>query len=266
MKILRIIWNDIRSGQNIDVYITVGVAIVVGVLGILSIASSTIIASATLAILALMAINLLLNRYENENIRKLIAQQQNSSGLSEKFLEPKYRLFEAKQHLMSARTAFFWGTDLARTVPLLDYEMIEGLRAGLSIKFLFIKPGSGIDSTAVEMASFRYSNSGKGTDAINQDIERNFRCLATYRNSASQGKVEARVVNYLPPWTIIAINPHSPNGDMYVHLTPFRVPNEVRPSFHLSAKDDEKWFSFFLEQFEKVWEVAEPVNLDNYKI
>jgi hypothetical protein len=264
MKLFRVVWNDIRAGQNIDIYITVGIAIAVAILGVLGIANSIIIASATLAILALMSVNLLLNRYENENIRKLISQQQQSTGLAEKFLKPKYRLFEVKQHLISSQTAFFWGADLARTIPLLDYEIIQGLRNGLQVKFLFIKPGNGLGGDAVRMASFRYSN-GKEISAINQDIERNFRYLATYQSSTPHGRIEVRVIDYLPPWTIIAVNPFSPTGAMFVHLTAFRVPNEVRPSFELSASDDEKWFTFFLEQFESVWEVAEPINLDRYK-
>lgn len=264
MKIFRTVWNDIKAGHNLDIYITVGIAIAVAVLGVLGIANSDVIASAILAILALMAINLLLNRYENENIRKLISQQQSAIGLSERFLTASYRLDSVKQHIASAQTAFLWGMDLARTVPMLEDSIIEGLRSGLSIRVLLIKPGTGADSTAVPMTSFRYSKEGKGIKAINQDIERNFCRLVRYRNSAGQGNVEVRVVNYLPPWTIIALNPDSLTGDMYVHLTPFRIPNDLRPSFQLSARNDDKWFRFFSDQFEQVWAEAEHINLNSY--
>ena len=78
MKFFRLVWKDIRSGQNIDVYITVVIAIAVAIFGVIGIADLTIIASATLAILALVSVNLLSNRRENENIRELLEKQEQS--------------------------------------------------------------------------------------------------------------------------------------------------------------------------------------------
>jgi hypothetical protein len=263
MKFFRLVWKDIRSGQNIDVYITVFIAIAVAIFGVIGIADLTVIASATLAILALVSVNLLSNRRENENIRELLEKQEQSGGLAKRFLKPKYMLFEAKQFLIGSRKAFFWGADFARTIPLLDYEIGQALQAGTEIKFLIIKPNGSVPSIAVQMAAFRHTSNG--ADEINSDIERNFRYLASYASSTSIGKVEVRVVDYLAPWTIIAIDPLLQTGKMFVHLTPFRVPNEVRPSFELAFKEDTEWFNFFVEQFESVWSVAEPVNLESYK-
>lgn len=66
MQMLRRIWEDVRRGENIDLYLTVGVAIVLALLNVLGFAPQSLIAPVTLAVLGLLAINSLVNRRKIE--------------------------------------------------------------------------------------------------------------------------------------------------------------------------------------------------------
>jgi len=70
----------------------------------------------------------------------------------------------------------------------------------------------------------------------------------------------------LPPYTITCCDPQLINGHMFVRLSSFRVPNQIRPTFELTSANDKYWFNFFVEQFESVWREAESVDPNHIKI
>jgi hypothetical protein len=79
MRILRLVWDDIKYGENIDLYITVAIAILLTIFSILwPDQLSSRIESLTLTILALFAISLLVNRRKMEAI-----QRQNEIAMAE---------------------------------------------------------------------------------------------------------------------------------------------------------------------------------------
>ena len=59
----------------------------------------------------------------------------------------------------------------------------------------------------------------------------------------------------------MSFDPHLPTGQVFVSLLPFRRSSEDRPSFRLKSPKDNDWIHLFKEQFEALWEEAEPVNL-----
>jgi hypothetical protein len=73
VKTLKDIWHDIRTGQNLDVYITAIVAFVIAILGIIG-APQNIVSSATLAILTIISVWLLQGRRENNEIRETLSK------------------------------------------------------------------------------------------------------------------------------------------------------------------------------------------------
>jgi hypothetical protein len=85
IRILEYIWDDIKHGENIDLYITVAIAIPLAIFSTLGLAQLSWTAPLTLTVLALFAISLLVNRRKMEAI-----QQHNEKLLWE---------FEQKNHL-----------------------------------------------------------------------------------------------------------------------------------------------------------------------
>ena len=81
------------------------------------------------------------------------------------------------------------------------------------------------------------------------------------------GKLEVRVVNYLPPYTLYAYDPivtspssweANPNGRIELRLTTFRGSHYRRPTFRLLGDRDGIWYIHFCEEFQKVWNAAKP--------
>lgn len=257
MKLLQNVWQDIRSGQNIDAYITIGIAIIIAVLGITGSASQNIVLSAILAVLALVTTGLLVSRQENKKLQDAVSRIEKLDHLADKFFGREYDRTELKKSIRTSRKAFFWGLNFSRTIPLLKDDIEYGLENGLEIKFLLMKPASQV----IEMAAFRSRDSN--VDELNSTLEINISKLLTLSKKISSGSLEVRCVNYLPCCTIVCFDYHLLSGRMFARLSTFRISNEARPTFELTRKDDNYWYGFFVEQFEAVWKEAEPVNLSN---
>ena len=252
---LKKIWQDIRTGQNLDVLVTILIAVAVAVLGIIGVTDQSIISSAILATLALVSVSLLLNRYRDEQIENALLRIGDHATSSESFLDEEFDRQALSVNIRKSRKAFLWGMTLWRTVPLLTESIEDGLKGGLEIRLLLIKP----HSSAAKMAALRTTHGQM--NKIDMELSANLGHLQNIARQRLGGKLEIRVIDYLAPWTMYAFDPHLPDGQMIVRLTPFRAIGRKRPSIRLSAKVDNKWFQYFSSQFESVWEEAELVSM-----
>lgn len=259
-KIKRFIEN-VR--QYLDFYVTVILAFVIATMGIAGIADQAIISSAILATLGLISYSLIRNRRQDEEIRSKLLEISVTERLSEKFFTQDFRVRDLKEQISQAKEIIFWGLTFTKTVEDLTSPILQALKKEeeYKLRFLLIEH----DSTATEMAAFR-NNLRRQKSKVNELVERTLTRLAEINDatSNSKGKLEVRVVNYLPPWTMIAINPNTFDGFMSIRLTTFGIPNDERPHFELNHREDEYWFKFFLSQFESVWAEGEKVELDRY--
>lgn len=258
MRILRTIWQDILAGRNLDVYITIVIAVMVAILGTIGIADQTVVSSAVLATLALVSASMLANRRESEDIRNILLRIDYAERLAERFFKRKHDRSIIQKRVGNSRKAFFWGLTLTITIPFLKDEIERGLQAGLEARFLIMKPSS----DAVRMAAFRTRDAD--IDRLNHTLRTNLMHLADLVKRKPPGKLTVRVADYLPPWYLAAVDPHRSSGYMLVRLNSFRDPDASRPTFDLTVANDREWFQFFVEQFEAVWRVSEPVDLTQF--
>jgi hypothetical protein len=77
----------------------------------------------------------------------------------------------------------------------------------------------------------------------------------------SGGNLEVRVLDTLPPFGLLAVDKDKPNGRIRIELYPDDCPVSDRPIFELLASRDDKWYSFFNQQFETLWQKASEVNV-----
>jgi hypothetical protein len=251
MKILRRIWQEINSGQNLDIYINIVLTVVVATLGIFGIVNQLIVSSVTLVILALLLTSLLVNRYNSEAIQSAISKLEKHETLPESFLNNKYDRHELAQALHTAHEVFFWGLDFATTIPSLSTDIQQGLASGLEVRFLLVEP----DSSAGEMAIL--ARPEQTLEEFNDAIRRNLNHLSRLAINTSPGKLEFRTVDYYPAFNITAFDPYLPTGWMLVRMVSFR---ERFPTFKLIRAKDEKWFMHIVQQFDAVWEEAKIVS------
>jgi hypothetical protein len=89
------IWNDIRKGENLDVYLAIGVSLVVAIWGLFS---GSFKESAMLMVLGAISVGVLVNRQTNEKIKELIEHRQselNSSSIQDMIAENNNAVIQA---------------------------------------------------------------------------------------------------------------------------------------------------------------------------
>lgn len=141
----------------------------------------------------------------------------------------------------------------------LSYAIEEALKADAKIRFLVIKP----DSAAANVASLRHRFS-REPQLESEKITNVLSRLAKLRSSVNSGQIEAKVVNYVPPYTIVGIDIDHRKGYLWLRLSSPFTDGTRRPTFGLDAIEDKKWFVFFTEQFETMWKISEDIDLKDY--
>lgn len=72
-------------------------------------------------------------------------------------------------------------------------------------------------------------------------------------------ETDLRVIDYLPAWTLIIINPNKRNEDsvIYVELATYNADAEERPTFKVTS-DEKKYFNEFLNEFNDMLRDSRP--------
>ncbi|NOT06249.1 MAG: hypothetical protein HOP27_16780 [Anaerolineales bacterium] len=192
---------------------------------------------------------------KEENIRiyfELLTPSIGSGKLSEIFFKHTDDINEITQAVRTSQKSYFWGTALIMHIPMLQEEIANAIDKGSQIRFLLVKPGSG----ALRLAAFRAKEIEY--EKLNIDLLNNLDTLnALAARKSTKGKLEVKVIDYFAPYTLYLFDVGLPSGWVQARLSSLRVAHTNRPTYRLTKKDDEIWYEYHVEQFEKAWELAE---------
>ena len=240
MKLLQRIWDDIRRGENIDLYLTVVTAIGLAVLNIFGLAPQTLIAPITLAVLGLIAIsNLGTRHYLEEQLQKLTTS-------STSVLRGRSELPSFQERGRAASEIVVVGISLiTAVVPRLDF-FEQKMKDGCTLRFLVLDP----KSPAVQIW-----NVISKVPNVQGDIEQTLKLLEILiqMEQTSKGKCEVRLSNVFLPFGIAAFDPSKDTGFMNVEMFAYKRTSGERPHFLLRRTRDGKWFEFYRSQYEQLW-------------
>lgn len=129
MKPLQRIIEDIKRGENIDLYTTVLVAIILAILNIIGLASPVLLNSLSLTVLALITSAILGNRHRLEDIQDKLVQS-SETGITDEY--PEWRDEDIE------RATEIWWFGVHALAFLRRYrKVIEGkLRKGSKVRVL----------------------------------------------------------------------------------------------------------------------------------
>lgn len=254
LKFFEKVFQDLREGRNVELYVTVGVALVLVVLDVSGFASTEALAAGTLATLALLAYSTLNSR---EQIRSLVETSTATQAVVEQVLSDQARaddfFWERKRSLEQdlAHAGFIGavGVTLSRTVR--DYlDTFENrLASGTHLRFMVIDP----TSQAPRQALLR----GKGGigDSFYADLVRTTlaRICVLAELGDLLGTVELGLLPYTPSFGLFLIDPDEPHGRIIVEIYQHRS-LASNPTFELDAQQDVRWYKFFREQFDLLWQ------------
>lgn len=249
-KVLR----DVREGENLEVYLTLVVVLVLLFLDVFGVVSTGAVAAGTLATLALLAYGTLNSREQMQHLvdtsmatQAVVEQAVSGKPKADDFFWTGRRSLE--RDLIRARFIGIVGLTLSRTVR--DYLDIfeKRLESGACIRFVVIDPAS----QAPQQAVLR-SKGGVGdsfyADLVRTTVERI--CMLAGSDD-SPGTVELGLLPYAPSFGLFLIDPHEPHGRIIVEIYQHKS-LAFNPTFELDAQQDARWYKFFLEQFDLLWE------------
>ena len=245
MKLLKRMWNDVKRGENIDLYITVIIALGLAVLNVTGFAPGDWLAPINLAVLGLLAISVLGNRYRVEETLQQLTQA-TGSLFQEEFPSDLKTDFEAAKEL------WLIGATLTRTIMSNYITFEKKLREGHVIKVLLVHP----EGASVQMMATRYYAPKNRIPEVQSSRGKNNLQLFCDLQKVSPGKMEIRTIETSLAFGTIAVNPSSGSGVLYLEHYPFRAVSTSLPKFVLRASDG-RWYEFFKEEIQALWDAGD---------
>jgi hypothetical protein len=245
MNLFQQAWRDLRSGENIDLYLTIVASLVLVGLNLLGLASDAWIAPLTLTVLALLAIGLLVTRHH------ISRQLRNLALYTGTGLRPRANMASFRQEGKDATEIVVVGISLVSAViPHLDY-LEQKMQRGCKLRFLLLNPQS-VGMQAYNLAS--------NIPNVQHDVEQTLNALAVLMQleKTTKGKCEVRLSEVLLPVGISAFDPNKEGGFMNVEILGYKRHPGDRPHVLLIRARDEKWFDYFRSQYESIWKDSTP--------
>jgi hypothetical protein len=239
-------WDDIRRGENIDLYLTIVAALVFVVLNLVGVASPTLLAPLTLAVLGLLAITNLGNRHRMEEL-----MTEEALTLNDFFREEYPATYQ--EDVDGAAELWLVGVSLNRTIKSQYLRLEQKLRRGDHLRVLLVHPeGPGLEM-AVERGYTRRDVEMKGQEILSVlGLLEDLQALAPER-------LEVRTIQHPLSYGATLTNPDASNGAIYLEHYTFRVTTESYPRYMLRTQDGH-WYDFFKTELRTLWEAGQVWN------
>jgi hypothetical protein len=256
---LRLIFDDIRHGKNIDIYLTIMLAIGVAVLGVAGVADYEIISAATLGTLGLIAAAILTGRRTTAELEDAASQLDAGIKTLEREIRGKRRVSDIfsqgypdlSNEFRTARAISILGYSLSSTITRYYGEFAELLKRRGTLRFLVV---SSIPEALTMLVARSYSM--HETDVMRNHIESNLARLGTLGELARSRQMQIRTIPYVPPYGMVIIEGLDGMCKAYMKIISFKNPDNQHPSFEVTNEVDSVWFQFFVEQFERMWDIG----------
>jgi hypothetical protein len=144
-----------------------------------------------------------------------------------------------------------WLVGVALTTPLntLYSVMEKKLKKGHSIKILLIDP----ESTAIEYSDMRAYTKGN-IDRARNETRNNLHDFCELKQIAPD-RCEIRTIPHPLGHGIVATNPDTPGGALYISNYPFKTEGGALPKFVICPKNG-RWYDLYRQELKNLWEVS----------
>lgn len=245
MIFMKTVWNDLRQGENIDLYVTIIAALGISILNLTGLASEKWIPTITLAVLALLAFTNLVNRHKLDQV---ILQQQSTEYFLEKYPAGVSNDIKSAKELWLA--GYVLGRTLMDNLGIIEEKLIKNEK----VKVLLFDPQS--DAMRHFSASLSFPIS---PEEMQKRINSSLETLKTLSQVAKKhpGRLEVRLTDHPLFFGAYAMDINLPNGVMYIELYKYKGKVEDEPKLVLRKKDGH-WFELYKEQLTAMWQDAKP--------
>jgi hypothetical protein len=250
-KYLLRIWDEIKSGQNIDVYLTIIICFALLVFDIFGIASQNVVSSGILATLLLITLNSLNTRQVNNELQQAL-KEINVSKTSMSFFH-EWDDVNFSQKMAVAKDISVMAVSPYEFVNYNSERLRALARQGAILRFAMINP----DGEAIKMTSLIFHGAAKQTQYITTQVRMTLQKIQEIALESNQNNVQVKLIDNIPPSVMTMINSQGNDGTIFVTLNGIDCPTSSRPSFSLLKSSDGKWFEFYENGFENLWNSTE---------
>ena len=247
MKSLRRVWEEIRRGESLDLYITILVATILVILNLINLIPESALSPFNLGVLALLSFSILQNRYRLDT---LLEQSSARNQIMLAHFPDSLLLHD----LEKAKQLILIGVDLSlvlkQNFPLLERK----LRKGHVIKVALVNP----DGPACEMAAVLHYEP-TSYEEKRTVIRRSIRMLNELKEK-THGKLEIRLLNHLPTFGAIVADLHTADGAIYLWHYAFKAGDTERLKLIVRHADG-TWFEKFKIEIDTILNNTKPLPL-----
>lgn len=231
-----------RIWRHLDLVLTVLISLTVAILGIADIVDAAVLAGATLATLAVFAAGTLRVRLQLDDVATGLAA---SSGR---------RLVQSASgadiDLAGATDVRLAGVTLNRTLRNQLPGLRDCLARGAAVRILLISPA------AVAEAA-RRSAVPDAPEIFTHRLAASMDLLRALAAAPGPGRLEIRLLDFVPAFGLVAVDPGDPGGRLHVDLYSHRF-GVGEPALPLRAGRDHDWYGHFRREFDHLWSAARP--------
>jgi len=255
MGLLRYIWHDISSGENIDLYVSLLVAVTMSVLSLLGVVPDQYITPLILTTLTLLLISNLVSRTRVDGVSKKVEQLRLDSLQTmdrNRILQTRPERPPMEQRLSSVQeTLDMLGASLQLFGVTYQAELRRLRDSGKKVRLIVSNPDNYALQTELAMIFSEAPTAEQHKRAVEMLLG-SVKPLAG--ETHSEGRIDVRITDQSVRFGYIGIDAYSSHGGVQVEFYLNRIPLSRNPILVFSAPTDSRWLAEFRNQFEFYWE------------
>jgi hypothetical protein len=238
----------VRIWQSLDLVVALAISLTVGTLGVLNLADGPVVSGATLATLGVVAAGALHSRFQMGGLLELTRQQLVDTPPAGRLLRTSTSGADAS--LADATEIEIIGVTLNRTMRNQAAALGQCLRRGGTVRVAVIDPDGEVLGEAA-----RRSTAPEATAIFAHRLRPTLDLLEELAATSGPGRVEVRLLDFVPAFGLLCVNGRRPNGRLYVDIYSHTLDGRD-PALALQAGRDHPWYQHFLGEVDQIWGAA----------
>lgn len=222
--------------------ITIALALGAVVLSLFGFLETTVAEEVIITLMALLAVDALVERMGL--LEKMNARIE--KWPEEEVLRDRSKLNRMEELAAGATEIWAAGTSLVSIIRPYDHFFLQKLKEGCNLRFLVLDPKS---------EAAHVWDKKQQTPTTKRDIKSSLQSLDNLiKQRRLKGRCEVRLAQAFLPFSMVIVNAQKEYGKMTVEMLAYKKNLHDRPHLQLTKRDHEKWFRFFYDQFEILWQ------------
>jgi len=257
-KTKSILWNDLKSLKNIEIYFSIVITIVVSVLSFFGITNLKFVLGVLVATLGLFMSSLLnfkrkINSLEKSNKVIIPITQEINRRLSysydSSYIKFMQNMPDITDELKSAKVIKILSASLTSIATKYYDSFLKVLEQGGRIQIISCEPSEKVSSMQVLRTHII-----KDASALTNQIIHYLKNLEGLKSFCSQkDNYHIKTIPMIIPYSIVLIE-NDNESKIYVKIMPYKTPGSEYPYFIIKLNENPDLYNFYLKQFDLMYE------------